>query len=138
MFKKILVPIDGSRYSREALKTAVKYARHFGAEIETLHVVFEPLVMYDFNLYHVTDEELKEAGQRTMELASKGLDLENVTINSRVACGYPALEIINAINDNVDLVIMGSLGRNPVVGALLGSVTMRVLAGTNCPVLVVK
>jgi nucleotide-binding universal stress UspA family protein len=138
MVKKILVPTDGSGYSRRALKTAVEYAKVFGAEIEILHVVSEPLGIYDFNLYHVTDEQLEEAGERIMAATSKDLDLSGVSFNSKVVSGYPASEIINAANDNVDLIVIGSQGRRPLVGALLGSVTQRVLAVTRCPVLVVK
>ncbi|NLB51484.1 MAG: universal stress protein [Syntrophomonadaceae bacterium] len=138
MIKKILVPTDGSGYSRRALKTAVEYSKVFGAEIEILHVVSEPLGIYDFNLYHVTDEQLEEAGKRIMAATSKDLDLSEVSFKSKVVSGYPASEIINAANDNVDLIVIGSQGRRPLVGALLGSVTQRVLAVTRCPVLVVK
>ena len=139
MVKKILVPIDGSDYSRHALTTAVEYAKIFNAEIELLHVVsLPPYGMYDFTFYRLSDEELDEVGKKLLEVTGKGIDFSDVKITQTVVSGYPATEIVNAISNNVDLVIMGSQGRRPLAGAILGSVTQRVLADTRCPVLVVK
>ena len=139
MVKKILVPTDGSAYSRQALKTAVEYAKTLNAEIELLHVVsLPPYGMYDFTFHSFSDEELDEVGKKLLVVTGKGIALSDVKITQSVVSGYPATEIIKAINNNVDLVIMGSQGRRPLAGAILGSVTQRVLAETRCPVLVVK
>lgn len=139
MIKKILVPTDGSDFSRTALKTAIGYAKVFDAEIVVLHVVsLPPMGMYNFDLSPLTEEQIEEAGKRIIEATSRGLDLSGIRFSSIVISGYPATEIIKAIGNNIDLVIIGSQGRRPLTGALLGSVTQRVLANTRCPVLVVK
>ncbi|NLB51483.1 MAG: universal stress protein [Syntrophomonadaceae bacterium] len=139
MIKKILVPTDASTYSRNAMATAVKYAKAFGAEIELLHVVsLPPYGMYDFTPRHFNDEELAEMGRKIFAATTKKVDLEGLKVTETIVTGYPAAEIAKAIEKDVDLVIIGSQGRRPLAGALLGSVTQRVLADTRCPVLVVK
>lgn len=140
MIKKILVPTDGSAPSKRAFKTALDYAKVFKAEIKMLHVVpMPPLGLYDVSLFHVTDEQLDEIGKQIMDEVSEGLDFDGTKVDVKAVSGYPAAEIIKTIDDDkIDLVIIGSRGRSPLAGALLGSVTQNILSGISCPVMVVK
>ena len=142
MVKKILVPTDGSAYSQRALSTAVEYAGIFNAEIEMVVVIPDnPYRMYD---KLKTDDPLAEREKKTefahklFEDTQKNVDYGSIKHNNVIRYGNPADEIINEIKKGFDLVVMGSQGRNPLIGALIGSVTQRVLSYSPVPVLVVK
>ncbi len=142
MVKKILVPTDGSEYSRRALLTAAQYAKELNADIKLLHVVSQPPThMYDFTIkeyYPLSKEKVEEIGAKVFAATLEGLELEEIQISKQVVTGYPASEILNESSEEVDLVIIGSRGHRPLKGALLGSVTQRVMAEAACPVMVVK
>ncbi|UWG95817.1 universal stress protein [Dehalobacter sp. DCM] len=142
MFTRILVATDGSEYSREALKMAVELAKKFNSEIELLHVITEPIPYLGSDLssfwHQLTDEQIKEIGNKVMEMTLWGVSPENIDIIKKIVTGYPAEEILNEIRRDFDLVIMGTRGHGPLAGAVAGSVTQRVIADADCPVLVVK
>lgn len=142
MVKRILVPTDGSEYSRKALSIAIEYAKVFDAEIELLHVVSQPPThMYDFTVkeyYPLSEGQVTEIGLRVFDATLSGLNANTIKIVTKVASGYPAAEILYATHRDIDLVIMGSRGHRPLAGALIGSVTQRVMAEVKCPVMVVK
>ncbi|KUG03442.1 uspa [hydrocarbon metagenome] len=77
-------------------------------------------------------------GEQILNATLKGIDVSQVIVSKKTVTGYPASEIIDEIKRGFDLVVMGSRGHRPLVGAVLGSVTQRVLADAPCPVLVVK
>lgn len=141
MIKKILVATDASKYSKNAFETAVGYARQFQAEIELIHVFIPYGYHEDFlglpNL-NVSDEQIKEIGENVFKETLEGIDTSGVKINKKIIEGHPAASILEEVNNGIDLIIMGSRGHGPISGALLGSVTQRVLANASCPVLVVK
>ena len=142
MIKKILVSTDGSDYSRRALSTAIEYAKQFNSEIELFHVVSQPPPgMYDYTITDyipISEERGNEMGEQILNATLKGMDVSQVIVSKKTVTGYPASEIIDEIKRGFDLVVMGSRGHRPLVGAVLGSVTQRVLADAPCPVLVVK
>lgn len=143
MVKKILVPTDGSAYSHRALSTAVEYAEIFNAEIEILAVIPDnPYGMYDKLKADdaLAEREKKLAlAQQIFDVTSRTVDYGNIGHINVISYGNPADEIINEIKKkSVDLVIMGGQGRSPLVGALVGSVTQRILSYSPVPVLVVK
>lgn len=142
MYKRILVPTDGSGSSRLALTHAIKLARISGAEIFLLHVTLPPQAYLGNNLAYgatFSDEELQELGSSIIEETTKDQALDNIKITLKIISGSPAQKI-NALvrEEKIDLVIMGSHGHGPFAGAFLGSVSQRVLAKVNCPVMVVK
>lgn len=141
MVKRILVSTDGSEYSHRALSTALEYAKVFNAEIELIHVVSQPPThMYDFTIkeyYPLSKEQVAEIGVKVFDSTLKGLDAD-IKINKKIVTGYPAEEILHELKRDIDLVIMGSRGHRPLAGALIGSVTQRVMAEAHCPVMVVK
>lgn len=142
MVKRILVPTDGSEYSRKAMAIALEYATTFQADIELLHVVSQPPThMYDFTVkeyYPLSEQQVAEIGARVFDSTLKGFDTSSLKINKKVVTGYPAGEILYEIKRDIDLTIMGSRGHRPLAGALIGSVTQRVIAEAHCPVMVVK
>lgn len=142
MIKKILVPTDGSDYSQHALATALQYAERFQSEIKLIHIVRQPLPTIElgpegYNLFF-TEEQIKEIGNTVIAKTIDGMDISKVFLEKKIATGYPATVILAEIGGGIDLVVMGTRGHGPLAGALIGSVTQRVLAEASCPVLIVK
>lgn len=142
MVKRILVPTDGSEYSRRAMTTAAEYARVLNAEITLLHVVSQPTThMYDFTIdefYPLSEDQVNGISHKVFEATCEQVEAGQVTIEKKAVTGYPASEILSELENDIDLVIMGSRGHRPLIGALIGSVTQRVIAEARCPVMVVK
>lgn len=139
--KKILVATDASEYSRQALKTALVLARKFQSEIELLFVMYRPLV-YDVNQLDMdllSPDLLAESGEMALKATLEGIDVTGVTLTTKILQGKPANMILREIeSENIDLVVMGSHGYGAISGAILGSVSQRVLHGSKCSVLIAK
>lgn len=129
----ILVPIDFSERSRQALAYARSLAARCGATVELLHVVDVSAV--DGFVGHANPtvwlEALEDARRKIIELA-KGDPV-------KVLEGRPADVIIDhAQAVKADMIVMGSLGRTGLERLLVGSVAERVVRLAPCPVLVVR
>ena len=139
--KKILVATDASEYSRQALKSALVLARKFHSEVELLFVMYVPLV-YDassFGREVIPPPQTEKSGARAIQATLEGMDITDVTLIKKVVQGKPANMILREIvNENIDLVVMGSHGYGAIAGALLGSVSQRVLHGAKCSVLIAR
>lgn len=141
MFKTILVPTDASEAAQRALKVAIELAKELGSRIVLLHVVFTPEAM-GYTLsdgVSVAQEEIGIYGEQALTAATNGIDTGNVPIEKKQIPGHPGLAIIEEIKScNIDLVVMGNRGYGPIAGALLGSVSQRVLTQAGCPVMIIK
>lgn len=144
MFKRILVPVDGSSTSMQAVDKAIVMAKTFGAAV-TVVCVIDPYpfagVGEDFGRGQT--EYLSAAMAQAhhcihnAEAAFKdsGLDTEARVVESRA----PHEGILEtATEQGADLIIMGSHGRRGLQHFLLGSVAQRVLAQADVPVMVVR
>ena len=139
--KKILVATDASEYSRKALKSALVLAKEFHSEIELLFVLHKTLV-YDDSLLDqdfILQSQDEKTGERVLKATLEGIDVTGVTITQKMAEGKPANVILQEIEkENIDLVVMGSHGYGAIAGAVLGSVSQRVLHSAKCSVLIAK
>ncbi len=141
MYKKILVPTDVSGPSRNALLTALELARQFGSEIELFHVTPTPQEFVGYSTeyaVYVAPETIAEAAQAALEAALKDIAPGEVQVKKKYASGHPATAILEEIKTGFDLVVMGSRGHGPFTGGVIGSVSLRVLAHAECPVLIVR
>jgi len=138
MYKRILVPTDGSAASRNALIEALELAKKFNAQVE-LFYVGPTSEAYDieYNMY-ITPEQIEKNGELILEATLKDIDIGNVQLLRKHSPGYPAISILEEMKREFDLVVMGTRGHGAFTGAVLGSVTQRVLAHAQCPVLVVN
>ena len=122
MFKHILVAIDGSSYSREALPTALEMAKKFDSEILVLHVS-----EHDRGRAVVYTLESPAAATRMVANAVKQLQDAGLTAKGQlvdVAAGHVAKAIVETGKaKSIDLIVMGSRGLSDVQGMMLGSVT---------------
>lgn len=147
MPKKILVPTDGSECSRRALHTAIDYAKLLDSEVEMLCVVDAVPELFGSELlstdildtaYAFKDIDVESIGCRVFDFVLEGADTSGVKLTQKIRKGHPATEIIGAIDDGFNLVVIGIKGHGKLGGTLTGSVTRRVLVDAPCPVLVVK
>ena len=144
LFRHILVPIDGSEPSLEAVHMALRVLEFCPACKLTLLYVVDKLVLAELIRFSKRDHkeveaELEEQGRRYLESARKQAERQGVAAECQVGRGDPFEEIIAAANNlNADLIIMGHTGRRGTTRVLIGSVTERVLDYAPCPVLVMR
>lgn len=145
MFKRILIPTDGSPASQRAILAGVELARETGAEVIGLTVVpsFHTLSL-DPEMVETTPEHYtQEAAQRARKILA---DVEQAANEAGVRASVeqcigndPYESIINIARDrNCDLILMASHGRKGIKGMLLGSETQKVLVHSAIPVLVYR
>lgn len=136
--KKVLVPLDGSKYAFEALNEAIYLARQCGSTVTGLYVVpFYPGNLGDLigplkaRLYGDAKTILKKA---RVICAQNG-----IAFKEKIAYGDAKSEIPDfAKAGNFDLIVIGSRGLTPVKEMFLGSVSNAVSHKSKVPVLVVK
>jgi nucleotide-binding universal stress UspA family protein len=145
MYKKILVPTDGSALSEQAARAAVEFARLCGADIVAFSVAEPyPLMPAAEGAMAVdpgieADMLLKYAQENTDQVAqlarAAGVACQCATAFSVL----PYQDIVNAAAEHgCDLIFMASHGRRGLSRLLAGSVTQNVLAYSNIPVMVLR
>lgn len=148
MFKKILIPTDGSALSAQAANKGVCFAKKTGAEIVALHVTqpFAATVGFDgmAAAYAITDEDYeKTAAEQSNKYLKAVLDraeTAGVAATSRSVSNFNVADgIVSAVEEEgCDLIFIGSHGRSGLSRLLLGSVTIKVLNIARCAVLVYR
>lgn len=137
--KRILVAVDGSRFSHKVMEKTVEYARMMGAEVVFLycHRRYPRILGQPYR-----DQVISEIKDQTAEIVRPFLEqLEQSGIPFVVRLmEEPAGAMIPEVaeNEKCELIIMGSRGLSNLQGLIIGSVTNRVLHTAGCPVLVVK
>jgi nucleotide-binding universal stress UspA family protein len=145
MYKRILVPTDGSEVSELALEAALEFARAFGSEIVALSVAQPyPIVPLSeggivADVGFEVDAPVEQAEKNVRRVADAAA-AAGVKCATRTAFSHsPSDEILDAAKRNAcDLIFMGSHGRRGLSRLLAGSVTQNVLAYSTVPVLVLR
>lgn len=139
---KILLPVDGSDVSLEAVRFVVRLAREGLQADVVLANVQEPASLYEMVVAHdaeVIEHVSAEAGAHALESAQALLGQAGIRFESEVTTGDPAHSIIDIVERfGCDLVVMGAHGRGDLRSALLGSVSHGVLHAAGVPVMIVK
>lgn len=146
MFKKILVPLDGSPMAELAVQPAVTLANTSEGELILLRStkpVFTSLPEYageyEWAWPAESYDESHEAAQRYLDNLNAEASASKAAVRRRVVDGDEAGAIIGiAEAEDVDLIVMTSHGRSGARRKLLGSVTERVLHHASCPVMVIR
>jgi nucleotide-binding universal stress UspA family protein len=145
MFKKILVPTDGSPLSDKAVAAAIAFAREYGAQIVGLSVAepypFAPLAESAFTDERaVYEQRARELAQERVGRIASAAEAVHVPCTTAVAQSFsPHDEIVKAaVEHGCDLIFMASHGRKGLSRLLIGSETQRVLANSTIPVLVYR
>ena len=144
MFKRILIPTDGSDITAKSVETAVRLAQSVGARLYTISVK-EPFPYSAISEMQPTPpQEFFDAQER---IAAKRIQaVRDAAAAAGIACEAHTVEALHpweAIIEHAqrmecDLLVMASHGRRGVTALLLGSETQKVLTHTKIPVLVVR
>lgn len=139
VFRRILVPTDGSEYTKSAIGKAVEIAEAMGSSITALYVLDQtifvnmPLDSAVTNTYSL----LRKEGEAAVGYV-EGLCIENgVPFESKIGEGSP-VKYITDVSKDYDLIVMGTLGRTGLSKLMMGSVAERVVRYSKCPVMVVR
>jgi len=139
MYKKILVPLDGSELARKALDQAEKLAKTFDSEIILFQVVpFLPIYgSPELVTPLIVDEKQKESAEKYLTNLAEELKKRGFKVTAMVRTGQQvAVEIIDfAKETGVDLIVMCTHGRSGLTRWVLGSVAHKVLTRTETPIL---
>lgn len=139
IYRRILLPVDGSESAQKAMKTGLELAKMLGAEVTAISVVDMTSFSQTAQGYMLPDLYVyadKAAEASVKEVIQAGESM-GVNVKGIVSRGSPAEDIIDRSGEH-DLIIMGTHGRSGVSHALIGSVAERVVRFASCPVMVVK
>ena len=139
---KLLIPVDGSELSLEAVRFAVRVLLAGLRGEVVLANVQEPPNLYELIVAHdpeAIDQASADAGVHALQSARALLDAAEVEYECEVAKGDPAHTIIE-ISERFacDLIVMGARGTSALRSAMLGSVSNEVLHASAVPVMIVK
>jgi nucleotide-binding universal stress UspA family protein len=145
MYKKILVPTDGSDLSEQAVAAAIGFARLCHADIVALSVAEPyPLVPAAEGAMVIDPgfeiDTLEESARENVAKVSRAVQAAGLNCIALTACSMvPADDIIRVANEQgCDLIFMASHGRRGLSKLLAGSVTQHVLAYSSIPVMVLR
>lgn len=128
MFRKILVPVDGSENSLKALDLAVDLAKHYGSKISVLFAKPKG--------YQVNFDPIAKAKKRAEK---RGIEIEYKSIEFDPADNSTAGAILEEImNGNYDLVVMGARGRTLTGEINIGSKALAVVSNSPVTVIIVR
>lgn len=138
-FTKILVPTDGSEFTKAAIAQAIDLAKVTGGSVTALYVIDQTLfgnVPVDSSVNAIYDMMNKE-GHNATEFVKELGDENGVKVDEIVMNGSPVKTIVEVSKD-FDIIVMGTLGRTGFAKFMMGSVAEKVVRFAKCPVMVVK
>lgn len=136
--EQVVVPVDFSDCSLNALEYGVQIAKAMRARLTVLHVLEPVAYGLDFMLAHAAERDPKFAKEQMQALASR-IRTYGLVVGETICGGLPVDSIVDWARDaKCDLIIMGTHGRRGVSHLLKGSVAEAVLRRAPCPVLAVK
>lgn len=140
--RSIVVAVDFSETSRDALQFACDVARHQSAQLHILHVVQDArfqawsVEAAGVNLPQLTHDAVANAERQMAELPLPGLKPEQIV--RAVIVGTPDLDIRRYAEEHqAEMIVLGTHGYGAIRRFLLGSVATRVVRDAPCPVVTV-
>lgn len=140
MYKRILVPLDGSALSERVLPIARRLARAFGASIDLFYAIQAPSEEISEGIPEEITSQAKKDGEEYLERMANSLstDSEEMRIGYSVQAGYPASMIIELSESQREtLIVMSTHGYSGLQLLLLGSVASKVVQAAKTPVLLI-
>ena len=139
-YRSIVIATDGSENTQKAISYGIKIAKLSGATVHALHVVDTSSVSQSWTAGKETIYEiLKKDGQKAISKVKECGEASGVEVKEVLLEGHPSSEIIDfAENNDIDLIVMGTLGKTGLDRFLMGSVAEKVVRNSKVPVLVVR
>ena len=145
MYRRILVPVDGSHTSTLGLKEAISLAKDQRASLRIVHVVDETVITQDFGGYvNAGDlfDSLRRAGKQILKNALALAQRHGISAKGEVyeTMGMHVADVLvrEAKKWKADLIVLGTHGRRGVRRAVLGSDAESILRTSPVPVLMVR
>lgn len=136
--KKVLVPLDGSKYSFKALEKARVLCEKFGRELIVITVVSDIVALNVDYKIDIISQNIASAEQMLHQVELDFKD-SNIKLTTLYKVGDITREIVEQAEKNdVDLIVMGSRGLGMLSRTFLGSISHKVINNTDRSVLVVK
>lgn len=131
LFKTIMVPTDGSKFSLKAEDVAISVAKNFKGKLVVVHIIDEKLI-YPF-------EVLEEEGNAILDKAAIKGEKQGVYVEKVLIVGNPVHDMAKIVErTGADLVVIGTHGKTGLTKILMGSVAENTLKTVKVPVLLVK
>ena len=144
MFSKILVGLDGSDFCLKALEFAIDLAKKYQSQLVLVHVVMRQIYAINPPEAGVLAgtaivRELEEDGKAILAKGEETVKAQGISVETRLKQGVPAEELLRAaVDEKVDLIVLGSRGLSQVRAFFLGSVSDKVSHHAKCPTLIVR
>jgi nucleotide-binding universal stress UspA family protein len=145
VFRKIVVPVDGSATSWKALDTAKMLAGKFGGELIVLHVVqtYSSANLYvngtNDSTFADENNQLTHIGSRVLATAREKMAGFSGRVRYILEVGHPSDKVVDVCREEgADAIVIGSRGLRGFKEFLLGSVSSEVAQYASIPVLIVK
>lgn len=142
-FRKILVPVDFSTHSSDAIEYAADLSRRYEASLTVVHAY--PIAEYAFPEGYLLQKASEQSDatvlheQKLQAAQAEAKARGALRVDSKLLPGTAAAEIVRfAEETQQDLIVMGTHGRTGFKHALLGSVAEHVVRTAPCPVLTVR
>jgi nucleotide-binding universal stress UspA family protein len=142
--KRILIPIDGSEYSFNAARYAIKVAKNENAKLYCIHVISNIPYGYESSPYAI-DQYYKDLEQKVQSWFDKVRDMAKTECISdlKTETFTGVKSVIGSIIDyatakDIDLIVIGTRGRTGLKRFLMGSVANGVVQHAHCSVLLVR
>jgi nucleotide-binding universal stress UspA family protein len=141
--KKILFATDFSEGSSHALLYAVDIAKHYGARLYFVHVIYDVAKTTGWYVPHVSIDEMYKDMEKSASAELEKTFIDEMRgfkdIERTVLKGTPYEELAKfAENNNVDLIVIGTHGRKGIDRMIFGSTAEQVIRNAPCPVLSVR
>jgi len=139
-FRSIVIATDGSENTRNAISYGIKFAKFSGATVYALYVMDTSSLTQSFTAgKELMYELLKKEGQKAISKVKECGEASGVEVKEVLMEGHPSKDIIDfAENKDIDLIVMGTLGKTGLNRFLMGSVAEKVVRNSKVPVMVVR
>lgn len=147
MYKKMVVPVDGSETSWRALRQAVELGTKFGGSEIVVLTVIQPYnnaallaVPLDHNVISQSNADMERIGNEVLKQAREIVGTKYAgKVSYEMEVGHPSERILAVTKDcGADAIIIGSRGLSGIAEFFLGSVSSKISQYSNVPVLIVK
>ena len=145
MYKKILVPIDGSSAAARGLQEAIKLATDQRATIRLIHVINELMVVSSYEATIYTADlinALRDSGNKLLDRAKQQVTNAGIVVESEMLEAHGGQAGITIADDAAksyaDLIVIGTHGRRGFSRLLMGSDAEQVVRSAKVPVLLVR
>jgi len=142
LYDRIVIAVDFSEHSAEAVQAGTELAKQFGAEVHLIHAFEIPvpvLTPYEVALPDNFVGDARSAARRELDSVEKQVGGAGVQVSAHLRDGPPDTAIDELAREiDADLIVMGTRGNTGLKHVLLGSVAERTLRHAPCPVLTIK